>query len=179
MRLAGATLTDLRHFVTAEKWGISDRQLRRYVEAGDKILAETLEKDREKLINLHRGRRTALFARAVDQGDFRTALAILRDQAELENIYPPKKVAPTNPEGTEPYHAGVLSDEERLTALAAIYARLGETGGGPADAGPADSTGPLLDQPRQDPGGLAGGSAGPLAGGSAPEAAPEDPFAVQ
>jgi hypothetical protein len=52
------------------------------------ILGGTLERDREKLFNLHVAKRHMLFARAMQVSDYRTALAVQKDLAELQGMYP-------------------------------------------------------------------------------------------
>ena len=51
--------------------------------------------------------------------DLRTALQVLRDEANLEGLYPPTKFAPTTPDGKHPYHSafGGVRREERVTKL--------------------------------------------------------------
>jgi hypothetical protein len=93
LRLLGAEFVDVRQHASQAGWGVSDRQLYRYIAEGDKVLARTLERDREKLFNRHVAQRRALYARAMAVSDYRTALAVLRDDAELHNLYPPKGVA--------------------------------------------------------------------------------------
>src|SRR5205807_2639399 len=93
IRLQGAEWADIREYAADPEraWGVSDTQLRRYIAAGDKLLADTLEKDRGKLVNRHHAQRRALYARAVNVGDLRTALAIVKDEAELLGLYPTGK----------------------------------------------------------------------------------------
>jgi hypothetical protein len=88
IRLAGAEFVDIRQHAAEKGWQISDRQLWRYIQKSDAILAESLERDREKLLNRHRAQRFALYARAMSVSDYRTALAVLKDQAQLEGLYP-------------------------------------------------------------------------------------------
>jgi hypothetical protein len=88
IRLSGAEFSDLRRFAQENNWGCSDAQIWRYVKKSDAILAETLERDREKIFNRHIGQRRALFARAMSVSDYPTCLRILRDEAELFGLYP-------------------------------------------------------------------------------------------
>jgi hypothetical protein len=57
-------------------------------------------------------------------GDFRTALAVLQDEAKLEGLYPPTKIAPTTPDGQDPW-APALKDasDEELAVLAKLAER--------------------------------------------------------
>jgi hypothetical protein len=137
IRLDGAQWWDVRDFVR-EKEGesgsawclaegeapLSDGQIRRYQQRADKLLYESHERSRRKLFRRHLAQRRNLYARAVTTGDVRTALACLDSEAELLGLFPPKKVAPTTPDGRDPWAPALrsLSDEE-LAALARDAAR--------------------------------------------------------
>jgi hypothetical protein len=101
--LAGAEFADIRQFASDHGWQIGDRQVRRYIELVYERLAESTQRDREQLLGRHLMQRRALYARAVKSSDYRAALMILRDEAELSGLYPPTKVAPTTPDGQHPY----------------------------------------------------------------------------
>jgi hypothetical protein len=102
IRLAGAEFADIRKYATENGWQVSDSQLWRYVRRTDDILAETLERDRQKLLNRHLAQRFALYARAMSVSDYRTALAVLKDQAELQGLYPTTRSGPEGPEARSP-----------------------------------------------------------------------------
>jgi hypothetical protein len=163
LRLSGAEFWNIRQFAAEQQWGVSERQLWRYVERSDAILAEHLEADRDKIVRRHVAMRRSLYARAMQTGDWRAALAVLDCEAKLLGLFAPTKVAPTTPDGAEEWNA---TDDDRHALLAAALARLGlalgPAGGGrppdpdgPAVAGP----GPAADAGRPDPGPVAGGSA--------------------
>src|SRR5262245_15773253 len=101
IRLDGAEGWDVRQYVAEKEqageqpWKVeeggkplSERQIRRYVEQADRLLEESCRTSRKKLLRRHLARRRALYARAVNSGDLRTALAALRDEAELLGLYP-------------------------------------------------------------------------------------------
>jgi hypothetical protein len=151
IRLDGAEIWDLREYVREKQtdpnspWflpegqkPLSDSQLWRYLAKSDRLIAESCRASRKKLLRRHLAQRRNLYAKAVSAGDYRTALAVVRDEAELQGLYPPKKIAPTTPDGEEPYEAN-FSDADRATALQALYARLGATGGSPAPDGQASA----------------------------------------
>lgn len=87
MRLAGAEYYDIRAHADEQGWNCSERTIRRYMAAGDRLLKQSLEMNRKKLLRRHIAQRRTLFARATQDGDWRTALAIARDEAELERLY--------------------------------------------------------------------------------------------
>jgi hypothetical protein len=99
IRLNGAEWPDICQYASENGWKLSDRQLRRYIARTDDILAETLEKNRDKIFNRHIGQRRALFARAMSVSDYPTCLRILRDEAELFGLYPITGRSGHQPEG--------------------------------------------------------------------------------
>ena len=48
-----------------------------------------------------------------------------KDEAELQGLYPPTKVAPTNPKGDKEYGAGIFTDDDRRGILRAVVERFG------------------------------------------------------
>jgi hypothetical protein len=130
------------HLAEGEK-PLSYSQLRRYAARAEKLIAESCRASRKQLLRRHLARRRRLYATAVQQGDTRAALAVLQDEARLEGLYPPTKIAPTNPKGDKPYD-GTFSDAERLASLRALYARLGLGDGTPPPGGDAHGDGPLV-----------------------------------
>jgi len=112
IRLLGAEFWEIRQYAaendpdTARPWNVSDRQLWRYVAASDRLLAKCLERDKDKLLNRHIAQRRAIYARAMEAGDWRGALAVAKDEAELLKLYGPKRIAPVTPDGEKPYDGG-------------------------------------------------------------------------
>jgi hypothetical protein len=101
--LAGAEFAEIRQFAAERQWGITDRSIRRYMEAAYKRMADASKRDSKQLLGRHLMQRRALYARCLKQGDHRTALNVLKDEAALQGIYPPTKIAPTTPDGQHPY----------------------------------------------------------------------------
>ena len=87
IRLAGAQFHDVMQFVAEKQWGLKERQVRNLMRAADNLLAQNLQSSRPRIIALHFGRRELLYARALHEGDLRTALSVLRDSAELAGLY--------------------------------------------------------------------------------------------
>jgi hypothetical protein len=123
--LDGAEPWDVRQYVAEKEaageppWTVpeggkplSERQLRRYCARADKLLGESCRTNRKKLIRRHMAQRRSLYARAVSKGDERTALAVLRDLAELQDLYPARKTEVTG-KGGGPVRFSV---EEAVTA---------------------------------------------------------------
>jgi hypothetical protein len=174
LRLGGAELPDIREYAQAQSppWGVTDAQLWRYVKAADALCRKYLDGQSEHLLARHLLQRRQLYAHAMSAGDFRAALAVLKDEAELEGLYAPRKVALTDPTGTREYSGG-LTDADRHAALQNLYARVGERAGGAPAAEPPAAAGPLLGGPGQADG-RRGDAARPLAGGASTAALPPD-----
>ena len=90
-RLDGAEFLDLQKYAREQGWNVSDRQLWRYVAQADVLMEKTLDADRQKLFQRHIFQRRSLYNRAVQDGDYRTALAIAKDEAQLQGLYPANK----------------------------------------------------------------------------------------
>jgi len=101
IRLDGAELWDIREYVREKEaeevsaWQLatgetplSDPQLYRYLQRVDSRIAESCRESRPKLLRLHLAKRRNLYAKALNQGDVRSALAVARDEAQLLDLYP-------------------------------------------------------------------------------------------
>src|SRR3954447_2601108 len=101
LRLGGAELADIREYADAPEraWGVSESQLRRYVQAADDLCKERCDARAGHLLSRHLLQRRQLYAHAMSAGDYRTALAVLRDEADLEGLYPPQKRELSGPGG--------------------------------------------------------------------------------
>src|SRR3954470_24687399 len=77
IRLDGAQYHDILQYAAEKGWGLRERQIREYMARDDDLLVERRERSRKRVIALHVARRESLIARAVNAGDYRTALAIL------------------------------------------------------------------------------------------------------
>src|SRR5947207_5867608 len=87
IRLDGAQFHDIVQYASEKRWGVSDRQLWTYIRRADDLLVERLEGKRKRVIARRLSMREALFARAVNAADYRTALAILSDMDKLQGHY--------------------------------------------------------------------------------------------
>jgi hypothetical protein len=127
LRLGGAEFQDIRQYASApeQQWDVSDRQLWRYIAAADALVKERFDARAEHLLARHCLQRRQLYAHAMGAGDFGTALRVLQDEAKLESLYPPGKIALTDPTGEESYEPRGFSDAERSAILEQLAARLG------------------------------------------------------
>jgi hypothetical protein len=114
----------------AEPWAVpeggkplSESQLRRYSQRADELMAESCRARRGKLLREHAARRLNLYARALNKGDERTALAVLDSLAKLQGVFP------TGDEALVKELAGARRE------LAELKARGARSGDGNAQAG--------------------------------------------
>src|SRR5947208_456301 len=84
-RLGGAEFADIREYADAPEraWGVSDTQLRRYIKSADDLCKERFDARADHLLARHMLQRRQLYAHCMGAGDFRTALAVLKDEAQL------------------------------------------------------------------------------------------------
>lgn len=170
LRLMGWEFSAIRQYAArqAPPWGVSDRQLWRYIAAGDALLERTLEKDRGKLLNRHLAQRRDLYSRCMADHDFTNARAVLKDEAALLGLYPPTKSEWSGPDGGPiPIAQVEMTDDERTTAVHAILARLGQGNPGQDPERQADTPGLALGA-AGTPDDSGGTDSGPLAADVAP-----------
>jgi hypothetical protein len=139
---------------------LSRRQIRRYVSWAERLMAASPRTDREKLLRKHEAQRRNLYARAVNKGDERTALAVLQDLAKMQDLYPPAKLKAehTGAQGGPIAHKVDADHEHHIDAdpdrLAAILRALADASQGiagaadPAGDPPADEVHPAQAPPQ-------------------------------
>jgi hypothetical protein len=103
IRLDGAEFWDVLQYIAEKQeagegvWAVPDgekpiaeRTVWWYIQRADKLLAETFRKEagRKKLLRRHLAQRRNLYAKALNQGDVRAALAVLDSEAKLLDLYP-------------------------------------------------------------------------------------------
>jgi hypothetical protein len=88
---AGGTIFDLRTYAAENQWNVSDRTLHRYINQANKRIAQLVEKDRGKLLNKALVQRETLYARALESGDWRSALACLDSREKLLGLFPTRQ----------------------------------------------------------------------------------------
>jgi hypothetical protein len=115
IRLDGAQMHDILQYASEKKWGVGERQLWNYVAASDDRLTARMEKDGDKLLARHIAQRRTLYARAINAADYRTALAVAKDEAELQGLYPSGKLELTGKGGGPMRHEYAQRDLTGLT----------------------------------------------------------------
>ena len=89
--LLGAEVPDLCEFATQQGWGLSRAQIRRYYQHALKKYTRQVNKNQHQHFARHLLQRRAIYARAMESGDWRTAFAIVKDEGELLGVYPAAK----------------------------------------------------------------------------------------
>lgn len=85
IRSNGGTFENVKDF--AESWGLTWRQLRRYMSLADGRIEKACEHRANRNLALHLKKRQTWISQAVEQGDYRTALALAKDEAQLQGLY--------------------------------------------------------------------------------------------
>lgn len=78
---------------------VTERQARRYIADAKAEIQRELEPAKPYLLAEHVSIRRNLRKRAIDAGDLRAALAAMKDEAELLDLYPAKKTENTGANG--------------------------------------------------------------------------------
>ena len=73
---------------------LSESTLYRYVALASERISEACLAQEKDAVHLHLSQRRGLYARAVEDGDFRTALCVLQDLARLADLYPSETHVP-------------------------------------------------------------------------------------
>jgi hypothetical protein len=92
VRLDGAQFHDIVQYGSESGWNVSDRQIRKYIARADALLVERQDTRRKRVVARHLAQRMALYARALNAADHRTALAVLDSEAKLRGLYPEKDI---------------------------------------------------------------------------------------
>jgi hypothetical protein len=90
--LEGAEFASIRDYSREKGWGVTDSTLFRYLERARALCVKRMERDREKIIARHLFQRRAMYQRAMQAGDVRTALAVAKDEAMLFGLYGPLRI---------------------------------------------------------------------------------------
>ncbi len=106
IRLDGAQFWDVESYVREQEakgeppWQIpggatplSTRTIWRYIEKANTLWRKACEDNRDKLLFRHLAQRKHIYTKAMAAGDYRTALAAVRDEAELLSLYPKPAVS--------------------------------------------------------------------------------------
>src|SRR5262249_35511614 len=133
VRLEGASVSpEVREYVAEQErkegspWHLGEgerplsrRQIERIVQRVDAMIAESTRESRKRSLARHLARREALYAKAVNAGDVRAALAVLDSEAKLRNLFPAAKHEIAGKNGERLFHPGpaaapaILADVQR------------------------------------------------------------------
>src|SRR5580704_12472780 len=88
LRLNGAKRHVILRYAAEKGWGVRVRQIETYISRADEMLVERREKSRKRVLARHLAQREELYYQALKAKDYRTALAVLEDDARLRGLYP-------------------------------------------------------------------------------------------
>jgi hypothetical protein len=98
---------------------LSASQIFRYVNKAQSLIALSVKGDRDRHVGRHIAQRRHLFAKAVQQGDVRAALAILDSEAKLCGLFPDHGSTANGRNGAIPNGNGItINLFERVNILA-------------------------------------------------------------
>lgn len=92
IRLDGAQVHDVVRYAAEKGWGLTEAAAAELVARADALLVKRLDRSRARALARHVAQRESLYARAVNAGDYRTALAALQDLAKLQAVYPDRQL---------------------------------------------------------------------------------------
>jgi hypothetical protein len=143
--LDGAQFHDIVQFSSEQGWNVTERQLHKYIARANELLVERQDKSRKQLIARRLAQREALFGRAVNAADLRTALAVLDSADKLRGLFPDSNL------------------KELVKLAAAQGTRIEELEKRIRDAHPSTDPPPPTEAPSPPPRPVAGGDADPNA----------------
>lgn len=127
LRLGGAEFPDLWKLASDKGWGVSQTTLRRYIHKADALCQKYYDANAKFLLSRHLLQRRQLYAHCMGSGDFRTALSVLRDEAELTNLYPAKKIEQKDTTG-QPVEQMTDAELARIAGAGNADSSTGSTG---------------------------------------------------
>jgi hypothetical protein len=150
IRLDGAERWDVLEYVREKEqekgsaWEVpegtkpmSDSMIGYLLTKADALIHASHDRSRKKLFSRHLAQRRNLYAKAVLAGDLRTALACVKDEAEMLGLYPPKTVKNemTGKGGKDLHPPGIPPTDAELAAGAAMLAAAAAALNDPPPAG--------------------------------------------
>jgi len=107
-----------------KSWDLGQAQAYNYIRTAKRRIAKITEHKREHLLGEILSRHDDLRDKGYAGSDHRLVLELDKEDAKLLGLYPPTKIAPTDPTGQHEYAA--LSDDERAKRVAALLKRAKE-----------------------------------------------------
>lgn len=87
MLLIGAHRQDIIRHAEEQKWNVGDRQVDTYINEAKALAIQDLERDREKNLAFHVRRNEMLLNKCLHIHDYKGALSVDKNIAELKNLY--------------------------------------------------------------------------------------------
>ncbi len=96
----------------SKKWGVCDRTIDDYIKLATISIAEKTEEDSQYQIGIAIRRYSGIYAKAFKDGTLQIALNAQKALCELLGLNKPAKIAPTTPDGSEPYTGLIVLPEK-------------------------------------------------------------------
>jgi hypothetical protein len=93
--LQGYTSIQFLHDPQILEWGVGERQIQHYVWKAQKRLIALWDGEAAATVAFHKHARRQLYGKALAVGDLPTALAALREEANLLGLYPESRLTVT------------------------------------------------------------------------------------
>lgn len=166
LRLQGKDFLELVEHARKNQWGVTESAIRYYITKANKLCERLYDRKATHLHAQHCLQRRLLLERCLSQGDYRTALAVLQDEAALVGLYPAKKSEIKQEHTLAPTGDGPAVSDPETMRLAYEFAKRASGGDG---CGPAAGVpnGPASVGDGSEPGAV---SAAPAPDVSVPEA---------
>jgi len=101
----------------SEKWGLRRAQIDNLITEARKKIDAWQVKDIDKARSEHLARLYGLWKRAKNEKDGRLERMVLDDISEFEATKMPQKVAPTSPDGTQPWRPHEKATDDELESV--------------------------------------------------------------
>lgn len=93
------------------KWGVSEKTVDNYIKSANELIITEVAEMRQNSLEKHITQRTLIARQAMQEGDGRLALEVLRDLAKLEGLYPSGKLEITTKD---------ITDEQRVNRITTL-----------------------------------------------------------
>jgi len=100
------------------EWKVTTRQAYKYLRMARARMRQAAREKEKRMLEIMLARHDDLRDKGYEEKDLRLVLEIDREDAKLLGLYPPTKIAPTDPTGEKEYAA--LTDDERARRIAAL-----------------------------------------------------------
>lgn len=130
--LSGAARYEIIRYASENRWRLTDRQIDTYIARASDMIHQELEPENKQALELSLSRHRMLFSRALEQGDVRTALAVLASEARLRRLIGDTNGSSQSSDGSSSTASGTTNGTASAAgngtgAIATLFAELRAT----------------------------------------------------